>query len=158
MGDFGYGYGEERIEVAEGFETDFASVPSLLWWILPQWGTYGNAAVVHDWLYWKQDRSRTEADGIFLEGMSLLGVSAWKKYLMYVAVRAFGWLGWWRNQWDRAAGFNRVRQQKVVEAGESSRRPGVSRRVWQHYRQRGMGQDTPSSSLKSSGETKGMET
>jgi hypothetical protein len=114
--------------------------------------------MVHDWLYWKQDRSRAEADGIFLEGMSLLGVAAWKKYLMYVAVRAFGWLGWWRNQWDRAAGFNRVRQQKVVEASESSRRPGVSRRAWQHYRQRGMGQDTPSSSLKSSGETKGMET
>lgn len=100
---------------------------------------------------WKQDRSRAEADGIFLEGMGLLGVSRWKKYLMYAGVRAFGWLGWWRNQWDRAAGFNRVRQQKVVEALESSRRPGVSRRAWQHYRQRGMDRDTQSSILKNSG-------
>lgn len=51
MGAFGYGQGEERIEVAAGFETDFASVPRLLWVAFPKWGTYGNVAVVHDWLY-----------------------------------------------------------------------------------------------------------
>ena len=56
---------EERIEVAEGFETDFASVPRLLWVVLPKWGKYGNAAMVHDWLYWKQDRSRLKQMAFF---------------------------------------------------------------------------------------------
>ena len=40
------------------FMTDFASIPRPLWSILPQWGRYGNAAVVHDFGYWTQTRPR----------------------------------------------------------------------------------------------------
>ena len=70
MESFSYDVGREgsgdTIRVPEKFMTDFASVPRLFWSIFPQWGRYGNAAVVHDFLYWAQSRRRAEADRIFL--------------------------------------------------------------------------------------------
>ena len=102
LSDFGYGVGSEGsgdvINVPIGTYTDFASVPRLLWTILPKWGKYGNAAVIHDWLYWEQKRSRREADQIFLEGMEVLNVVAWQRTAIYRAVRMFGWLAWNSNR------------------------------------------------------------
>ena len=102
LSDFGYEVGElgsgDIITVAIGFHTDFASIPRLLWVFLPRWGTYGNAAVIHDWLYWKQSRSRREADDIMLEAMDVSSVAAWKKYTIYWAVRLFGWWAWNHNR------------------------------------------------------------
>lgn len=137
---FGYDRGVEgsgdRIQVEIGFMTDFASVPRPLWVVLPKWGKYGNAAVIHDWLYWSQKRlSRAEADHVFLEAMTVLGVPAWQKHTMHWAVRLFGWLAWWRNQWDRSDGFNRVLQSQLLKSIESSKRPGLVRRGWKHMRQ-----------------------
>lgn len=100
--DFGYEIGVEGsgdiINVPIGTYTDFASIPRLLWAIFPRWGKYGNAAVIHDWMYWNQSRSRKEADGIFLEGMEVLEVSTWKRRTIYYAVRWFGWVAWRANQ------------------------------------------------------------
>ena len=64
----------DRIQVDLGFVTDFASVPRILWWALPKWGVYGNASVIHDWLYWTQKRSRLQSDNIMLEAMTVLEV------------------------------------------------------------------------------------
>jgi hypothetical protein len=133
---FGYDCNEEgsgrRIQVDIGFMTDFASVPRPLWILLPKWGKYGNAAVIHDWLYWVQrpDISRAQADHIFLEAMTVLNVAWWQKYPMYWAVRSFGLLAWWRNQWDRSEKFDRVLHRRVVKSIESSGRPGLLRRGW----------------------------
>ena len=82
----------DKVVVPIGFVTDFASVPRVFWKILPKWGKYGNAAVVHDYLYSKGNRSRKECDKIFLSGMKVLGVPTWKRYSMYYAVRMFGWI------------------------------------------------------------------
>lgn len=104
--DFGYDVGEEgsgdTIDVPVGFKTDFASVPRLLWSIMPRWGRYGNAAVIHDFLYWQQERTRAEADMIFLEAMFVLKVTRFKRFLIYYAVRLFGWIAWGRNRRRRA--------------------------------------------------------
>ncbi len=131
--DFGYDVGAEdsgdRIDVAIGFKTDFASIPRLFWIVLPKWGRYGNAAVVHDWLYWTQDRSRREADDIFREGMGVLGVGGGTRWMIYTAVRWFGWLAWIRNRADREAGFERVVTDLQLKAMVTSRRTGVVRRV-----------------------------
>ncbi len=131
--DFGYDVGAEgsgdRINVAIGFKTDFASIPRLFWIVLPKWGRYGNAAVVHDWLYWTQERSRREADDIFREGMGVLGVGTLTSWLIYTAVRRFGWLAWIRNRADREAGFERVVTDVQLKAIVASRRPGMVRRV-----------------------------
>ena len=63
--EFGYDVGakgsEDQVNVPALFMTDFASVPRLLWAVLPRWGRYGNAAVIHDFCYWAQERTRAEA-------------------------------------------------------------------------------------------------
>ena len=87
-------YSQNYIHVPVGFVTDFASVPFVFWAILPSWGKYGKAAVLHDWLYHYHIRTRKEADDIFLEAMLVSGTKPWKAKVMYRAVRLFGWLSW----------------------------------------------------------------
>jgi len=106
LNDFGYEIGEEGsgniINVPIGTYTDFASIPRTLWAVFPRWGKYGNAAVIHDWMYWDQSRTRKEADDIFLEGMEVLQVPAWKRRAIYSAVRTFGRIAWNSNQKKKA--------------------------------------------------------
>jgi len=131
--DFGYDVGAEdsgdHIGVAIGFQTDFASIPRLFWVILPKWGRYGNATVVHDWLYWTQTRPRREADAILLEAMGVVGVTSLVKYAMYWAVRRFGGLAWYRNQPDKADGFDRVLRDLHLKSVVESQRKGTLRQV-----------------------------
>jgi hypothetical protein len=128
MRDFGYDVGMEgsadRIDVPIGFETDFASIPRLFWTVLPKWGTYGNAAVIHDWLYWDQRRSRQAADAVLLEAMGVLGVGHIVQFAIYRAVRLLGWLAWMRNGADRAAGHDRVIDTSSIKASQVSTRKG----------------------------------
>ena len=132
---FSYDVGSEnsgdRIEVAQGFVTDFATVPRLLWWFLPRWGTYGNAAVIHDWLYWTQARSRKESDDIMREAMGVLNVAGYKQVLIYWAVRLFGWWAWNRNRWDRESGFNRVIPDVDIKCSVSIGRAGILKKTAQ---------------------------
>lgn len=97
-----------RILVPSGFKTDFASVPRLLWPILPPIGKYTAAAVLHDWLYqhpqvfwvsqtesWHAlDLNRQGCDAVFDEAMEVLEVSDWARRLMYRGVRLGGWMPW----------------------------------------------------------------
>lgn len=79
------------ISVPKDFITDFASVPRIpgIWWIAG--GLADEAAAVHDWLYNRKIVDRKTADRIFLEATKASGVSAWRRYIMYAAVRALGW-------------------------------------------------------------------
>lgn len=86
------------IRVPAGFITDFASVPKILWNILPPIGLAGKAAVIHDWLYAGQQFSRAETDGIYLEAMAALGVGWAQRYAMYAGVRLGGWVAWKEHQ------------------------------------------------------------
>ena len=134
---FGYDVGEEgsgnTVEVKKGFVTDFASIPRLFWILLPRWGKYGNAAVIHDWLYWCQDRTRAEADRIMLEAMGVLFVPNWQKYAIYLFVRVFGLISWHRNHWERLAGFERVLQRTQIKSIDELDRPGLLQSAWRHY-------------------------
>src|SRR5574341_1047048 len=131
--DFGYDVGVEdsgdHIGVAIGFQTDFATIPRLFWVILPKWGRYGNATVIHDWLYWLQTRPRREADAILLEAMGVLGVMPLVKVAMYWAVRLFGGLAWYRNQADKEDGFDRVLRDVRLKSVVESQRKGTLRQV-----------------------------
>ncbi len=85
------------IVIPKGFVTDFASIPQILWNILPPFGTYGKAAVVHDWLYCNlgfNKYSRKQCDQIFLEGMVVLNVGKFTRWLIYNNVRWFGGFAW----------------------------------------------------------------
>lgn len=130
LSDFAYEVGSvgsgDIVETKKGFMTDFASIPRIFWSIFPKWGKYGNAAVVHDWLYWDQVRSRAKSDKIMFEAMSVLAVPAWQRHLIYWAVRSFGFIAWTRNKWERDEGYNRVisaKKIKAIKAGEVSGRP-----------------------------------
>lgn len=84
------------IVVPKGFVFDFASVPRFFWRVLPpvghgKRGAYGAASCLHDWLYRSGAVSRKDADLLFRESMGVLGVSSWRKWLMWSAVRLFGW-------------------------------------------------------------------
>ncbi len=129
MRDFGYDVGAEgsndTVNVEPGFVTDFASVPRVLWWAFPKWGLYGNAAVIHDWLYWEKNRSREEADRIMLEAMEVLHVPRYKQILIYHAVRMFGGWAWQRNTWDKESGFSRIITDPHIKSAARINRPGI---------------------------------
>ncbi|EHG2952127.1 DUF1353 domain-containing protein [Salmonella enterica subsp. diarizonae serovar 53:r:z35] len=78
------------ISVPAGFITDLASVPRIFWTPLPTDGKYAKAAIIHDYLYDNALRTKKEADLIFLDEMTVLGVPKWKRIVMYLAVRWFG--------------------------------------------------------------------
>lgn len=78
------------ISVPAGFVTDLASVPRIFWTLLPPDGKYAKAAIIHDYMYDNALRTKKEADLIFLDGMTVLGVPRWKRMIMYYAVRLFG--------------------------------------------------------------------
>lgn len=96
----GHADSDERITVPAGFETDFASVPWGLWNLFPPLGSYARPAIIHDALYqWGGQvpgrcYTRKQADGVFLEAMQVVGVSAWRRGVMYRAVRLGGGSGW----------------------------------------------------------------
>lgn len=89
------------IVVPMGFETDGASVPEILWDLLPAWGTYSRAAVVHDYLCWlifiktphPQAPNRQAADAIFFEAMGVCGTNTFIKYVLWIGVRIGAYTG-----------------------------------------------------------------
>jgi len=74
----------------QGFVTDLASIPRIFWWLLPPFGKYGKAAVLHDWCYSQGIHTKLWADNIFMEAMKVLEVPSWKVAIMYRMVRWFG--------------------------------------------------------------------
>jgi len=76
--------------VPAGFETDFASVPRLVVWLLPRYGRWTPAAILHDYL-WHLARSRqlpkVDADAIFNRALRELKVPFLRRWLMWTAVR-----------------------------------------------------------------------
>ena len=87
-----------KITVPKDFNTNFASVPRIFWSLLPPWGRYGKAAIVHDFLYYSGIYSKKETDLIFLEAMKSLNVVKWKRYTMYYSVKKFGFIAWNRHR------------------------------------------------------------
>lgn len=79
--------------VPSGFITDFASVPRIP---LAYWLTGDSAhmsAVLHDWLcreLYPEHMTWLEAADVFREAMEAEGVRAWRRWMMYWAVRLFG--------------------------------------------------------------------
>lgn len=89
---------EKWVFIPAGYLTDGASVPRLLWSLLPPWGAYGQAAVLHDYLCENLTIQvhgvataipRAKADAAFKEAMVALDVPRWKRNVMYIAVRVY---------------------------------------------------------------------
>lgn len=76
--------------VPEGFVSDGASTPQVVWDLIPPFGNYWRGAVLHDWFYRETYLPREFCDGVFLEAMDSLGVSHIERDTIYEAVRLFG--------------------------------------------------------------------
>jgi len=82
------------LTIPKGFLTDGASVPRLFWNLIPPWGDYGPAAIVHDYLYRWQKTPKAIADKVLLEGMWVLGCQVATYSVIYLAVHWFGGHAW----------------------------------------------------------------
>lgn len=93
----------DTFEVPSGFTTDFASVPRPWVWLLPRYGQWTQAAVLHDYL-WDQCRRGQfdwyDADGLFNRALRELGVPYLRRWVMWAAVRwAAPPSSWFKRGW-----------------------------------------------------------
>ena len=85
----------EKIILPVGFETDLSSVPKFLWSILPPYGKFLLAPLVHDYLYIEdQTRGRKFADKEMLIVSNRTHKNKIDNYIRFFGVRAFGWIYW----------------------------------------------------------------
>lgn len=88
------------IQVPSGFVTDLASIPRVLRLLIQVNGRHSDAAIIHDWLYYKKGRvglrtfTRKQCDDFFFEAMLESGVPKWKAWTMWSGVRVGGWVAW----------------------------------------------------------------
>lgn len=90
-----------RIEIEKGYTYDGATVPRLARWLIERDGVHRESALLHDFLYENEGHidlgdddffyNRKDADQIFRECLKAQGLASWKVFLMYNAVRGFGW-------------------------------------------------------------------
>lgn len=84
---------EDLFRVGTGFVTNFASVPRLLRWLIPKYGRYNKATVLHDYLCEQANLGnfdRSDADGIFRRCLREAGVAYVRRWLMWAGVRLGG--------------------------------------------------------------------
>jgi hypothetical protein len=99
----------EAVTMPAGMQTDLASIPRLLWPILPPDGPWGEAALPHDLCYsshgamtWHGHAGRSrpapyvraECDQILDEAMATLGVPRVQRVIIWLGVRIGGAAGW----------------------------------------------------------------
>lgn len=86
------------LTIPQGFITDLASVPRILWNIYPPFGKYTEAAVLHDYGYRTggnypgatKPYSKRDVDNLFRDAMKICGVGAFSRFVLYQAVSKFG--------------------------------------------------------------------
>lgn len=83
----GYAGADEHFEVPIGFRTDFASVPRPVVWLIPRYGVYTRAAILHDYLLRSESVSKVDADGLFRRALRECAVSLPRRWMMWAAVR-----------------------------------------------------------------------
>lgn len=80
-----------QVMVLKGFDFDFASIPKIITNILPKSGQeYDRAACLHDALYASRWLPKAECDRLFYDAMIEDGVSKYRAWSMYQAVKWFG--------------------------------------------------------------------
>lgn len=95
--DLCYEGSDQGWTVPAGFETDFATVPRVIQWLIPTYGKYTLAAILHDYFCvelstaLKQQRepfiTSSDTDGVFRRVMRELGVPFAQRWLIWTGVR-----------------------------------------------------------------------
>lgn len=109
------------VTVPQGYLSDGASVPRMFWNIIPPWGDYGQACVLHDYLCQypyiykgteKIELTRHQVNKIMLDSMQLLNVKLSKRYIMFFAVELY------RLVWKDFARKNYMKEKVEIELVE----------------------------------------
>ena len=122
--------GSAVVIVPRGFVSDLASIPEPLQILrgrVPNSRKYINASLVHDYLYWRQDCTRAQADNIMLIAMAEAGVSALERRLVYEGVRRFG-----QGAWD---GNRRARESRLIRTVAAPDDVVPPTGTWTEYRE-----------------------
>lgn len=82
----------ETIVIPQGFVSDLASVPRILWLFISPFGRYTEASVVHDYLYLESDLPRKKCDEIFYVLMLRNRTNPLTARVFYKTVRFLGWI------------------------------------------------------------------
>lgn len=93
----------DQFRVPAGYRTDFATVPRAAVWLVPTYGRYTPAAILHDLLCDlavapDPEVSRRDADGLFRRCLRELGVPGPRRWMMWCGVR---WAGRWSDATPR---------------------------------------------------------
>jgi len=81
----------EVITIPVGAATDGASTPQAMWNVLPPFGKYWMAAVLHDGLYRLMKQPKARCDDLLLEAMLSLGVDEREAGIIYAGIKVGGW-------------------------------------------------------------------
>lgn len=97
------------IIIPRGFVTDYASIPKAFWVFLIPTGPYGNAAVVHDYLYWTHYCTKSQSDNIMAIGMLEANVPS-DQFNKIVRALKSHWAddAWKQNEIDHSHGLLRT--------------------------------------------------
>lgn len=117
----------QAVDVPTGFVTDFASIPRVFWSLLRPDGEYTYPAIVHDFLYWTQERPRDVADEIFRFGMQDFEIDRVTIATIHKAVRVGGNSAWQSNAKLKAQGEKRILKEF----------PEDPRTLWRDWKKRG---------------------
>lgn len=81
----------QEVLATPDFSSDGASTPSLLWSVIPPFGKYWMAAVLHDVCYRFLQLPKDRCDDLLKEAMELLEVPKVIAHPIYEGVHLFGW-------------------------------------------------------------------
>lgn len=119
----------QRLIIPRGFVTDLTSVPSLFRSAVPKTGKHAEAAILHDYLYWDQGCSRTQADQIFMATMKASDISWLRRHAINFGVKFVGGAAAWEtNKEAKQGGLSRVIPEEYL------RRLKKRRVGWQRFR------------------------
>lgn len=117
------------VEVPAGFVTDFASIPRVFWSLLRPDAEYTYPAIIHDYLYWMQERPREVADNIFRLAMEDFKIETITATAIFKAIRAGGGSAWNSNARLKNKGEKRVLKDlpddPTVRWQDWKKKPGV---------------------------------
>lgn len=84
----------DKFTIPAGFITDWASVPQIFWSLVSPINLACEPSILHDSLYATRIVPRAQADGMFRRMLREAGVGFVRRWMMYLAVRTFGWVAW----------------------------------------------------------------
>lgn len=96
----------ETFTIPAGYVTDYATVPAVISWLIPRYGAYTRAAILHDYLITDllpTGLEPNDIDGLFRRVLRELGVSAPRRWLMWAGVRYGSLFGGRAHGWLRTA-------------------------------------------------------